>query len=336
MSVYKKSNGKWYCRFQIDGERHHYLCNGATSKSEAEKIENAFKYKLQQQQNGVIPREDKKIKIMYLFDKFLEYSKVNKKSYKQDISRINLLKEYFKNIKYAEDIKFDEIEKLKQFLLSKNLSKTTVNRYIELISKTFNIAVTNGWVNKNPITKDIKFPIKNYTIRYLTKAEEERLYREAPSYLKDIIFVALNTGLRLGNVLPLNWSQVNMDYSFIEILENKGNKHIKIPINKELYKFFERIPKEKREGSVFINPITGKQPKTIKKVWKSTLKKAHIYNFRFHDLRHTVGTRLAEQGVPVPVIREILAHSDVSTTMRYVHTASNQMKEAMEVLNSYN
>lgn len=77
MSVYKKSNGKWYCRFQIDGERHHYLCNGATSKSEAEKIENAFKYKLQQQQNGVIPREDKKIKIMYLFDKFLEYSKVN-------------------------------------------------------------------------------------------------------------------------------------------------------------------------------------------------------------------------------------------------------------------
>ena len=47
-----KRNGKYYCRFQINGERHHYLCSGASSVKEAEKMENAFKYKLMQQQNG--------------------------------------------------------------------------------------------------------------------------------------------------------------------------------------------------------------------------------------------------------------------------------------------
>ncbi len=59
-------------------------------------------------------------------------------------------------------------------------------------------------------------------------------------------------------------------------------------------------------------------------------------NFRFHDLRHTVGTCLAQQNVPVPVIQQILDHSDIKTTMRYVHTANEQILSAMNKLNSHN
>ena len=55
---------------------------------------------------------------------------------------------------------------------------------------------------------------------------------------------------------------------------------------------------------------------------------------RFHDLKHTVGTRLAEKGVPIPVIKEVLDHSDIKTTMRYVHTADKQILSAMNQLNS--
>lgn len=55
-------------------------------------------------------------------------------------------------------------------------------------------------------------------------------------------------------------------------------------------------------------------------------------NFRFPDLRHTVGTRLAQRGVPVPVIKEIMAHSDISTTMQYVHQASEQLVQAVNLL----
>lgn len=92
MSVYKR-NGKYYCRFQIDGERHHYLCNGANTKSEAEKIENGFKYKVQQRQNGVINLTNKEEKSFgFLCDEFLKYSKLNKKSYRVDCSRIKNLK----------------------------------------------------------------------------------------------------------------------------------------------------------------------------------------------------------------------------------------------------
>lgn len=65
-------------------------------------------------------------------------------------------------------------------------------------------------------------------------------------------------------------------------------------------------------------------------MWKKWCKKAKVENFRFHDLRHTVGTRLAEKGVPVAVIKEVLAHSDIQTTMRYIHITQNHLKDAVQ------
>lgn len=80
MAVKQHSNGKWYCRFQLKGERKHLLCKGAKNRKEAEQIENAFKYKLQQQQNGIIPRNDNGVTLNKVFDNFLAYSEHNKKA----------------------------------------------------------------------------------------------------------------------------------------------------------------------------------------------------------------------------------------------------------------
>lgn len=333
----RKKNGKYYSRFQINGERHHYLCSGATSVKEAEKMESAFKYKLMQQQNGIIPREGKKLTLSNLFNVYLKYAETNKKSYKQDKCRISIIKEYFKNTKYIKDIKANNIEKFKMFLLTNGRSKTTVNRYLEILSKMFNLAVDNEWLDKNPIKKDMRFPIKNYTVRYLKADEEERLFANCPTYFKPILITALQTGLRKSNIRELRWSNINMDFRLIEITENKGNKHIKLYMNDILFDMFKNLPKEDEEF-VFINPQTKKIYSDVgfKRVWYQIKKDAGIENLRFHDLRHTVGTRLAQANVPIPIIKEILAHSEVKTTMRYVHTAREEMQKAMNVLNSYN
>jgi len=332
----KKKNGKYYCRFQLNGERHHYLCSGATSIKEAEKIENAFKYKLQQQQNGVIPKEEKKFSFNRLCDVFLDYSKINKKSYNQDKSRVALIRDFFKNRRYIQDIKADDIEKFKAYLLTKNLSKTTVNRYLEVLSKMFNIAVNNEWILINPIKRDMKFPLKNYKVRYVTVNEDNAIFNACSEDFKPLYITALNTGLRKANIRLLKWENINLKYRIIELTENKGNKHIKIYINDILYDLFKRLPKTSEY--IFINSRTGKpfSDEGMRDEWNRTKQKAKVHDLRFHDLRHTVGTRLAEQGVPVPVIKEILAHSDIRTTMRYVHSSSSQMVNAMNVLSSYN
>ena len=105
-----------------------------------------------------------------------------------------------------------------------------------------------------------------------------------------------------------------------------------LPINQNLMDLFNKTPESERVGYLFVNPNTGKPYTDIKKAWHTALKEAKIENFRFYDLRHTVGTRLAKSNVPVNVIKEILSHSDVKTTMRYVHSTKGAKIDALSKL----
>ncbi len=339
LSVTQRKNGKWYTKFTINGVTKHKLCAGATTKKQAEEIENAYKYKLQQQLNGVIPMEEKKVTVDKGCDKFLEHSELNKKSYKQDKSRIKVIREFFKKCKYINNIKLDDIEQFKRYLLNRGLKKITVNKYLEVLSKMFNIAIRNDWAKKNPIEHDVKFVIKeDNSFRQLSFEEQERLLEVVKgTYLEGVIIFALNTGLRLSDILPLKWKEIkSYNDKIIHLYVRKTNKYMDMPCTQMLYDYIERTPKENRKGNVFINPRTKRPPKTIRRAWKTAKEKAGIKNFRFHDLRHTVASRLVNAGVPLPTVKKVMTHSDISTTMRYVHTPDEEMFKAMEVLNSCN
>lgn len=142
---------------------------------------------------------------------------------------------------------------------------------------------------------------------------------------------ALYTGQRKENILSLRWEQIDFQLDNIEILENKGNKHIILPIVKPLKDILLKLRKLNYSNEyVFANPKTGTRYYEIDRCWRECREKAGLGDFRFHDLRHTVGTRLAEQGVPINVIQEILAHSDVRTTMKYVHLVEGSKRKALE------
>lgn len=335
MSVYKKKNGKWYCRFQVDQDRIHNVCHGTKTKQEALAIESAKKFRLQQQQVGLLPKDESKITLSKLADVFLDHSKMNKKSYKQDYYRLNnLLNNYMKSNMLIKDIKPIDIEKLKQKMLSEDKTKVNINRYLEVLSKMFNIAIDNDWIEKNPIKRGAKFPVKNYKVRYLSEDEEEKIFEHLPDAIKPLVITALNTGLRKQNILDLKWDNINFDFGIIEILENKGNKHLKIPMNDTLRNMLISIKRESEY--VFLNPQTKKPYKDFRRLWNKAKNEAGITNFRFHDLRHTVATRLSANNIPLITIKEMLAHSDISTTMQYVHAVSSDEIKAVNLLNSYN
>ena len=197
------------------------------------------------------------------------------------------------------------------------------------------MAVDNNYLLKNPWQNIKKFPVKNYSVRYLKPDEEERLFKVLPEYLKGIVIVALNTGLRKSNILELRWEQINFDFNFIEVLENKGNKHLLIPLNEKLIQFFSNKPDVERKGYIFINPETGLPYKDIKKAWSTALEKANIENFRFHDLRHTFATRLIEKNIDIVVAKELMGHANISTTMIYVHSDADRKKNAINVIDDY-
>lgn len=95
----------------------------------------------------------------------------------------------------------------------------------------------------------------------------------------------------------------------------KPNKNADFPCIKTLYNYLARTPQENRHGAIFINPLTKRRPKEIKRAWKTAKRKARIENFRFHDIRHTVATRLVNAGVPLPTVQKVITHSDITTTM---------------------
>lgn len=337
MTVYKNTKGKYYCRFQIDGERHHYLCRGATNEKEAKKLESQFMFKVQQQQNGVIAKDEKiKIKLKKLKENYLEYSKINRAVYNQDKGRINIIFEFFDENKYAESIVRKDVEAFKSWLLSKNRSKKTINLYLGICRKMYNLAIANEWISKNPFTNNVEFKLEPIKIKYLACDAQRVLAQATPDFFKPVIITALNSGLRRGNIIDLQWSNLDFNFRTIEITKNKGNKHIKLPMNDTLYKLFCNM--ERVSDFVFINPETKDKWNTtaFNKQWRKIRDKAGLKDFKFHGLRHTVGTRLIKENIPVPVVKSLLAHSDIKTTMQYIHVDSLDMINAMNVLDSYN
>lgn len=256
-------------------------------------MENAFKYKLQQIQNGVIPKEERNLPLYKLKQIYLAYSETNNRNFKNNIYYINIIMDYFGENTPAQKLLPQKIESFKEWLkIERKLKNSSINRYLEILSKMFNLGIDNRLISQNPVNKVKKLLEDNHKVRFLTKDEEDRLYKALPEFLKPIVTTALQTGMRKGEILNLKWSNIDFEYGFIELLKTKSGKARKIPISDKLKQVLNK--QDKNNQYVFMNPETGLPYVDIKKSFNKAMEKAGIKNFRFHDLRHTVATRLVD------------------------------------------
>lgn len=338
MSVYER-NRKFYYAFMLFGIRKHGACKGCRTKSEALEFEADIKREI-----SLIHRNKKDesdiITIKQMFDEYLKYSQINNKPqfYSDNKHRTEVMTKFFGAETKINQLIPANIEKFKTYIIiTQKNTKSTFNRYFATLRKAYNNVIINHKLNLlNPCNLVKPFKEDNSKLRYLTEEEEKRLLKELAPHLKPIVICALTTGLRLQNILKLKWQSIDFEYNYIEILkqENKGHKIIQIPLSKKFKAELEKIG-IKKEGYVFINPDTHKPYTTIKTGFNRALERAKITNFRFHDLRHTVGTRLISKGADLQTVKQILAHSDIKTTQRYLHPVQENIKNAIEILDNF-
>lgn len=255
-----------------------------------------------------------------------------------------------------------DMEALKIDRLKSGVTPTTVLRDISVISGCLSRAVRLGHLEANPIRNVDKPRIdRSPKVRYLDEAEEKRLRaalssrdermsteRESANqwrrarrreplpdlphfgdHLAPAVLLTMNTGLRRGELLTLKWDDVDLKQGTITIeggIAKSGHtRHI--PLNAEAVDVLKRW-QEQAPDKVRAFPIdTG-----FKTAWASLLKAAQIERFRWHDLRHHFASRLAQAGVPLNTIRELLGHGSLTMTLRYAHLAPDQRREAVERL----
>jgi integrase len=209
-----------------------------------------------------------------------------------------------------------------------------INREVCLLSAIFTPAMAKGEVTKNPCQKISLYQEQNRE-RYLKPEEEARLMPllEHKPYLRDMVILAINTGMRQGELFKLKPERIDFVRNIIIVTETKSGKDRKVPMNDKARELMLRLVDEAKTNDwkyIFTKPKTLTRFQTIKTAWVSVCKLAKIENLRFHDPRHTFGTRAIDAGAPVSAVKEVMGHTDISTTMRYVHATEEGKRKAVE------
>lgn len=262
-----------------------------------------------------------------------DYMMTARRNFQSDIYRLNILCDYFKETD-LRSITPLKVERLRKERLKAGNSKSTCNRYLALMKRLFNVAREEGYAEENPVQKVKLFSEKDtLKERILTEEEEERLYVASANYLKPILVIALNTRMRKGEILNLRPAQIDLKARRIRVEKTKSGKVRHIPINEVLLYELRRLRGCGRgDGLVFFNPSTMKPYVDLKRQFRNACGRAEIKGLRFHDLRHTFATRLAEMGVHIKDIRDLLGHSSITITQRYTHPSDERKKTAVELL----
>jgi integrase len=281
--------------------------------------------------------EIQKQKEIYFGDfaqEFLERHSRMKRSFKRDEGIVKILNNRFGD-KLLHRITPLMVEDYRKIRLDEGRAKATVNREVACLKCMFNKATLWDKAKENPVAKVQLFKEDNMIVRYLTEDERGRLLKacklSTATHLYPIVIVALNTGMRKGEILNLRWQDIDLANKFIHIETSKSGKRRDIPMNDlltETLKYGIKSP-----GSEYVFCDEKGEPFTrLVRSFKTALRRAGIRNFRFHDCRHTFSSYWMMSGGDIYKLSQILGHSTVKVTERYAHLSPDYGRDTIELM----
>ncbi len=257
-------------------------------------------------------------------------------------------------------------EKWQSEQLKANKARTTVNRDMAALKACLSRAVEWQVLDANPLAKLRPLHVDQLSrVRYLS-TDEERSLRQAlvdrddrirkkrqsanewrrarhrallpdlytspfTDHLHPMVILTLNTGLRRGETLQLQWTDVDLSRQRLTVRGDyaKSGRTRHMPLNDEALQALQQWKWCVEAGEYVFANRDGSPLTSIKSSWSHILANAAITDFRWHDLRHHFASRLVMSGVDLNTVRELLGHSDLSMTLRYAHLSPEHKAEAV-------
>jgi len=266
-----------------------------------------------------------------------EYKSIltNVKSLKTDESRYKIyLKQNFGD-KESKELSLIEIDRLKHELL-KTKAPQTVKNILSLLLRIINFGVKRNFCEK-PSFHIEKPKVNNIKTEFLNDDQIKKLLiaieEDDNEQIKNLMKMALYTGMRKGELLKLQWDDINIEHCFINIRNPKGGQNDKIPLNEAAKNVLLSHPKMEESPYVFPGK-DGKQRVSVKRGCTRIRNRAGLpKDFRpLHGLRHTYASILASSGkVDMYTLQKLLTHKSPEMTQRYAHLRVEALKKASDL-----
>ncbi len=275
-----------------------------------------------------------------------DYRNNERKSLKLLEGYVERLGEFFGHAVRVNQITTD---KVRAYIASRKESEThlggppsnaTINRELSALKRMFRLGKQAGKVTRVPFIP--KLSENNVRRGFLHHRDYMRLLEALPGYLKPVLTIAYYTGMRKGEILNLEWSQVDFDSKLIRLDPGatKNKEPRPVPISGELHDALKEQRKLRHDKfpacrKVFFNHDTGRRIKDFRGAWATACKKVSLEGALFHDLRRTGVRNLVRAGVPERVAMSISGHKTRSVFDRYNIVDENDLRDAAEAIDSY-
>lgn len=343
MSVYRRKNGKYWIDIRFSHQRHR-RASPENTLAGAKAYEALIRQKLARGEQIVI-KPEKKPEAMPTFKEFSEkwfevYVKTNNK-YSETLNKESVLRAHlnpFFGDKQLDKITTLDVESYKANKMQAGQTNKSINNHLIVLNKCLNVAKEWEVVSSIPKVKLLKVPPQKFD--FLTVDECQKILDSCGGLLQEMILFGLKTGLRFGELIALKWEDINFKGSLVTVQRSiargkigspKSNKIRYIPLSEDISQTLN--VRAQKTGFIFSRGDEKPLNPMLCLNWlHKACTKAGLRKIGWHTLRHTFASHLAQNGVSIVLIKELLGHADIKTTMRYSHLSASAVKGAIDTL----
>jgi integrase len=267
-----------------------------------------------------------------LSKRYLEEISPRKQSGWRDAEKFDYINAKLGSLKVAA-VDVNDCDRLHQSMKNKP-GPVQANRTLTILRSAFDFAIRLNWrPEKDNPAKLVKRFTEKPRKRYLTGEEYPRLFavlhESRNQVVADLIRFLLTTGCRKSEAFNMKWDDVDLKAEeWTKPTTKTGDSHT-VPLNAPA---MEIIANQPRKSEYVFTTATGRRFTDIKKQWSAIKKDADLHNLTLHDLRHCSASLLVNDGETLPIIGELLGHSDISSTARYANVDKRAARAASDRL----